>query len=211
MHITVTKHTGLEELRRAASTTIHKDSNLTLARCYAMEHSPMRTQVFTVELRQIPQHVANQLVRHKIGCEWFMQSKRVDRGGENFEYACGALACRVKEINTLAQMESISGDIIDLPKRFDRNAPTNLTGFLNAEAFINISKKRLCHKASPATQEVWLAVVDELAYVDPDLARLCVPQCVYRGGICPEPQSCGWCKTDIFQKQLEQYRKLIMP
>lgn len=206
MQITVTKHTGLEEMRQAASATVHRESNLTLARCYAMEHSPMRTQVFTVEMKGIPQFVAGHLVRHKIGCEWFMQSKRIDRGGESFKDVIDNIAENISN----GCDETALIELATLPDRFDREAPTDLTGFLNAEAFINISRKRLCHKASPATQEVWMSVIDELGYVDPDLARLCVPQCVYRAGICQERPSCGWCKTGMFQKQLDQYRKDLL-
>ena len=78
---------------------------------------------------------------------------------------------------------------------------------LNAEEIINISKVRLCGKASAETREVWQEVVNELRRgVDPDLAMHCVPTCVYRGGICPEPKSCGYNKSEIFQKHLEQYK-----
>ena len=32
---------------------------------------------------------------------------------------------------------------------------------------------------------------EKIREIDPDLAHFMVPNCVYRGGICPEPRSCG--------------------
>lgn len=98
------------------------------------------------------------------------------------------------------------------PKAVDlgRKTPTDLGLLLNAEEIINISKVRLCRKASEETREVWNYVVDEIAKIDPDLANHCHPTCVFRGGICPEPKSCGFNKTELFNKQLELYKKLFL-
>ena len=72
---------------------------------------------------------------------------------------------------------------------------------------INISKLRLCNKASNETREVWYFVIDELACIEPLLASACVPQCVYRG-FCPEPKSCGRTKSNVFSVIRKYYKNL---
>ena len=46
---------------------------------------------------------------------------------------------------------------------------------------------------------------DEIAKVEPELASCMVRECVYRG-FCPEMFSCGYSKTEEFQKELKAYR-----
>lgn len=76
----------------------------------------------------------------------------------------------------------------------------------NAQAIINISRKRLCHCASTETQVAWMQVIDEIRKVDPVLADKCVPECLYRG-FCPEFMNpCGYSKTERFKHDLEVYR-----
>lgn len=65
---------------------------------------------------------------------------------------------------------------------------------VNAQALINISRKRLCTQASPETRELWRGVIKVLAYQEPELASLCVPECIYRGH-CTEMKSCGYADT----------------
>ena len=77
----------------------------------------------------------------------------------------------------------------------------------NAQALINISRKRLCTQASPETREVMKAIKNEVEKVDPIMAEVMVKECVYRG-YCPEMWSCGYDKTEEFQKELERYRKI---
>lgn len=60
----------------------------------------------------------------------------------------------------------------------------------NAQAIINISRKRLCSCASPETRDAWKMVLAEIKTVCPELVECCVPECVYRG-FCPEFKSCG--------------------
>lgn len=75
----------------------------------------------------------------------------------------------------------------------------------NAQALINISRKRLCSCASPETREAWQAVKDEVAKTEPELASCMVRECVYRG-FCPEMFGCGYDKTDAYCKELYEYR-----
>lgn len=75
----------------------------------------------------------------------------------------------------------------------------------NAQAIISISRKRLCKQASPETQEAWKKVLQKIATVEPELASVCVPDCIYRGH-CYEYKSCGYHKTDDYKQKLEEYR-----
>lgn len=78
----------------------------------------------------------------------------------------------------------------------------------NAQAFINISRKRLCSCASKETREAWQQVIEYLKTVDPVLASKCVPECVYRG-FCPEfDRCCGYCNTKAYQDRLKDYRSI---
>lgn len=199
MEINVTKLTDVDLLRKANSFTTGKDSKMTLADAYKYGHSPIRTQLFWIELRDIPLFVASQLVRSHVGVQFFQKSKRTDRGGEDFAEVCEHLAQCVMEIDEndvcasnrqgMFQQE-ICDEIKSLPKRFDRLAPTDLACVINAEALINMAHKRLCFKASEQTRELMSAIVCEVAQVDPNLAHYMVPMCAARGGVCSEPYGC---------------------
>lgn len=65
------------------------------------------------------------------------------------------------------------------------------TMVVNAQALINISRKRLCSQASPETRQAWYAVIDAIREYEPEIASVCVRECVYRG-FCPEMSSCGY-------------------
>ena len=78
----------------------------------------------------------------------------------------------------------------------------------NAQALINMSRKRLCSQASPETREVMQAIKKEVSERDEFLARVMVKECVYRG-FCPEMKSCNYDKTETFKKELEDYRDTI--
>lgn len=72
-----------------------------------------------------------------------------------------------------------------------QDAPVNHTMILNAQAIMTISRRRLCGMASPETQKVWQRVKDVMTVIDPILASYMQPMCIYRGGICHEPNGCG--------------------
>lgn len=71
-----------------------------------------------------------------------------------------------------------------------QSAPVTHTMIINAQAIINISRKRLCGKASKETRDVWRMVKHEMKNIDPILHSYMVPNCIYRGGICFEPEPC---------------------
>jgi hypothetical protein len=77
---------------------------------------------------------------------------------------------------------------------------------INAQAIINISRKRLCQNASKETRSAWEDVINALYGMDAILADKCRAECVYRG-FCPEIPCCGFCKTQEAAIQREAYLK----
>lgn len=76
----------------------------------------------------------------------------------------------------------------------------------NAQAIINISRKRLCAHASNETRAAWLEVLEGIREQDEALFSCCVPECLYRG-FCPEFKSCGYVRTEAYREKLKEYRK----
>ena len=129
-------------------------------------HSPIEALMFRVELKDIPSFVSVHLVRHKIGVTHWVSSQRPDRSPNGTSR-----------------------------HKLPQDAPVNHDMVLNAQALLAISKKRLCHQASPETQQVWRLVVDELRKIgETELAAFCQPECWWCGGECPESKPCGMCK-----------------
>jgi len=60
---------------------------------------------------------------------------------------------------------------------------------VNAQAIINISRKRLCNKASAETQHAWTVFLDTFKDVEPELHSASVRECIYRGK-CTEIYPC---------------------
>lgn len=84
----------------------------------------------------------------------------------------------------------------------------NMDFTANAQALINISRKRLCSCASKETRNAWLLVKKEVAKHEPILAEKMVQECLYRG-FCPEFfNGCGYDKTAKFQEDLKKYRNV---
>jgi thymidylate synthase ThyX len=71
----------------------------------------------------------------------------------------------------------------------NRLTPTSFSMLINAQALINIARKRLCYKASEETRNVMQLIKQTVTDIDPDLAYSMVPDCVYRG-YCHEMSSC---------------------
>lgn len=78
----------------------------------------------------------------------------------------------------------------------------------DAQALINISRKRLCGCAAAQARLAWKVVKEKIAETEPELASCMVRECVYRG-FCPEMFSCGYYRTDEYKKELEEYRRGI--
>lgn len=216
MKVSVEKLTDVRLLQRANSFTTGHESKMTLAQAYRAGHSPIRTQLFWVECTDIPLFVASQLVRSHVGVQFFQLSKRTDRGGEDFREACHCISQELLCSGAVTdlkerqiQIEERAKWVDDLPKRFDRYAPTDLAFIINAEALINMAHKRLCAKASKETRDLMTKIALGVAIADPALAPHLVPQCVFRGGICSEPKSCQWIFSGIGQTVLEEYVDML--
>jgi hypothetical protein len=60
----------------------------------------------------------------------------------------------------------------------------------NAQALMQIARKRLCGKADPATRKAMGEIVDAVVAVAPEFEEFLVPQCMYYHE-CKEFQPCG--------------------
>ncbi len=141
------------------------------------EHSPIRMLEFDITIRDFPYWVHTELVRHHVGVEKFVTTSRPDRTGGKSRH--------------------------ELPQ----DALVSMTYAANAQAIIDISRKRLCNKAAKETQEIWAKILAELAKVEPVLVEFCVCNCLYRSR-CPEAEPCGFCNTERFRAMYNKYWEL---
>ncbi len=179
------KVTSWKRVLNAARRTIGKKpvdkepSNSWKAKLLLAEHSPIRLLEFDWTWGEIQQWVTTHLVRHHEGCEKFVHTQRVDRNPE---------------------LEGLSRD--ELPQ----GLLNDMDMTANAQALINISRKRLCSCASKETREAWKQVKEAIREVDPIMADKMVPECIYRG-FCPEfINPCGYANTQKYQDDLANYR-----
>lgn len=217
--MSVRKLTDLELLQEACATTFLGSSHATLISLYKSEHSPVRTQLFWVSLKNIPLYISTHLLRHHVGSVPFQLTCRDDRNGGNpgvpgkLDSIKERLNCLVgncrKGGDAVENCQPIADSIIEeldwLKENSDRETPVNLSLCINAQSLIDMAKLRLCMQASPGTREVFNAIKLKVGEIDPDLAKMMVPKCIYRGGICGEPKCCGFNGTQGFQSELSQY------
>lgn len=71
----------------------------------------------------------------------------------------------------------------------NRLTPVNHGLSINAQALINMSRKRLCYNSHRTTVAIWMKLKKAMRGVDKDMADFMVPECVYRG-FCPELKQC---------------------
>lgn len=171
---------ALDAARRTAGKepTGKEPSDSWKAKMLLAEHSPIRLVEYEWIWENIRQWVTTHIVRHHEGCEKFVHSQRADR----------------REL--------------DVPRdELPQGAMNDMTMTANAQALINISRKRLCSCASPETRDARRKVKDAVREKDPVMADKMVRECVYRG-FCPEfLHPCGYDRTEQFRKEVEQYRK----
>ena len=79
----------------------------------------------------------------------------------------------------------------------------------DAQALINISRRRLCNCASKETREAWQQVKNKVGITEPELAGCMVRECVYRNGFCTEVFTCGYNKTKAFEEELRAYTSMF--
>lgn len=143
---------------------IHSPSSEWKRKILLARHSPIRGLMFRISIKNLKYWISVHFCRHTQGITHFVQSQRDDR-----------VEGRVESRENLSQSELVKHDMV-----------------LNAESIINISKKRLCKKASVQTQQVWRMVVDELREIgEVELAAFCKPECWWCGNQCPEIKPCG--------------------
>lgn len=181
IEVKVTNETGWKRALNAARRTMGKEpldkepSREFKLRSLYAEHSQIKLVEYLIQFKALRQWVGVHLLRHPFILP-FIHSQRADRRD-----------------NPVPRDEMPQGSLND--QDF----------VINAQAMINISRKRLCNCASKETREAWQAVKNEVEKIDPEMAQVMVRQCVYRG-FCPEMNSCGFCKTEMFRKELEEYR-----
>ena len=204
MEVTVTQDTTWNRALNAARKTVglkplkKEPSDEWKKMALMAEHSPIKLVEYTISFTDLKQWVGVHLLRHQYVLP-FIHSQRVDR--RNLDDC-------VEKV-----MAIISDDVKNDPSFNKRDylfqgEPTDQDFVVNAQTLINISRKRLCKTASKETQEAWKAVQGAIREFDPVMASFMVANCVYRG-FCPERDSCGFWKSNTFNKQLNEYRNLI--
>ena len=108
-------------------------------------------------------------------------------------------------LTRITLVDEIKQIAIDLKENSDRNTPVKLGLLINAQSLIDMAKLRICIMAHQETREIFLALREEIALIDEDLAHMMVRKCVYRGGICGESNCCGFNNTPAFKKELTDY------
>ena len=152
------------------------------AKMLLAEHSPIRLVEFEWTWNGIKQWVTTHIVRHHEGCEKMVHSQRGDRRAILEEYG------------------------VETRDELPQGAVNDMDMTANAQALINISRKRLCSCASSETRAAWKQVQEAIREIDPIMAEKMVPECIYRG-FCPEFMNpCGYSKTPQFEEALKKYR-----
>lgn len=109
---------------------------------------------------EIPYYVSVHFCRHKYGVEHYVSSQRNDR--------------QDKYDRLEAPQAALVTHVMDV----------------NAQALMQIARKRLCGKADPATRKVMQEIVEAVVKVAPEFEEFLVPQCKYFHE-CKEFQPCG--------------------
>lgn len=217
--VSVRKLTDEDLMREACESTFLGKSHQSLLSIYKSEHSPARTQMFWVTLKNIPLYVSTHLLRHHVGSQPFQLSCRADRQGgnpglpERIDDAISRLTALISDwykggaITSphIREFEQVVGGLAWLKDNSDRHTPVNLSLCLNAQSLIDMAKLRLCGQASSETRIIFQAIKDKIVEIDPSLAKVMVPKCVYRNGLCGEPRCCGYNSTEKFQDELHAY------
>ena len=76
-------------------------------------------------------------------------------------------------------------------EKLPQDEPQTFTGEANTQHLIDTMRKRLCGQASPETRAYAEDLKRTIAEVEPEVAGVLVPNCVYRCG-CPEKTCCGY-------------------
>lgn len=69
-----------------------------------------------------------------------------------------------------------------------QDTPSNMRGEGNVQHLIDTMRKRLCFKASPETRECAMSLKTEIHEIEPFIADVLIPSCIYRAGCCEKTQ-----------------------
>jgi len=170
------------EVADAARTTIGMEagsgepSSEWKRRILKAEHSPIRLLKFKWQWVDLKSWISVHFVRHKFGIEHFVRSQRNDRQDE-----------------------------------YDRDSAPQSTlitheAEANAQAIINISRKRLCGQSHAETASAWIEFLETVIKPnEPELYDVCVRECIYRG-TCTEMESCGYDMSTDYLREVERYQ-----
>lgn len=86
-----------------------------------------------------------------------------------------------------------------------QSALVTFTGDANAQHLIDTARKRLCYQADPETRKYMEDLKVAIHEVEPEIADVLVPSCVYRLS-CPEMEQCGF-----FKKFIHMHGVMIQP
>lgn len=115
------------------------------------QHSPIRTLMFTIWLRDIPYYVACHIRTHHSGVEHYITTQRNDRQ-----------------------------KVYDRRKA-PQDAPVSHILDINAQELAYIAQKRLCGKADPVTRQVIQMMTDAVVRECPEMKQFMVPFCKFWG------------------------------
>ena len=183
MSFNILEITGWRWVKEMALTSIHKKSiegkEITSKWKFDIlmsRHSPIRELTIRIKADEMKRWIADQIVRHVIGTQSSMGTMRTDRGSK-------------------PRSEQTMEDLTCLYQSY------------NAESFINMMETRLCVGCvSKETREIVEALRDEVEKVEPELAYMCVPSCVSRGG-CKE----SFTKCEHFSNFVKWYIDMFYP
>lgn len=219
--VSVSKLTDEYLMREACSMTFLGESHQSLLSIYKSEHSPARTQIFWISLTNIPLFVATHLIRHHVGSQPYQLTCRNDKNGGNpgLPQKLDKIKLQLSELmnhfrkggvytaEEHRMMDEMLAEMDWLKDNSDRQTPVNLGLCVNAQSLIDMAKLRLCCQASLETRQVFEAIRQQVCYVDSALAEMMVRKCIYRNGLCGEPNCCGYNSRPLFRIELEQYLK----
>lgn len=179
----------------------HEPSDKFKKKILLAEHSPIRLLEYDFTIENIRQWVTVHIVRHHEGCEKFVHTQRQDINKE--------IELITKNVIKVLSDLGLARDDWKERDYLFQGQENDMDMTCNAQAFINISRKRLCKGcASPETRMAWEIVIEMLREHDPILAEKCVPECLYRG-FCPETdRCCGYVNTKKFEEDLKKYRSI---
>lgn len=171
MEVKVTRLSSWEQVANLARRTMWKDglgrepTSDWKSRIVLAAHSPIYSMFYQIDWTWLPRWIADEFVRHHVGATPYMSSQRPDRSPGGTPRS-----------------------------ELTQEDPVNLTMVLNAQSFLDISRKRLCRQAAAGAREAWRRTLDALRDIgETELYDHCVPECVHQGGFCPEMRCCGLC------------------